>query len=77
MTTPAHYPLDNITGIRAELLTAVEQALDSMEEQARHSFATADPAKRSMMERTGGIKKYDRRRQWWQRLRSEFDTALG
>lgn len=68
------YGLDHIG--RAELLTALEEALDCIEEQAHHSFATADPARRSMMERTGGIEKYDRRRQWWQRLRGEFDTAL-
>ena len=69
------YGLDHIG--RAELLTAIDDALSKIEEQARRSFDAADPVAVARTKQTGGIEKYDRRRQWWKRLRSEFDTVLG
>ena len=61
---------------RAQLLTAIDAALDKIEEQARRSFDTADHAALARMEQAGGIEKFDRRRRWWQSVRSKFDTAL-
>lgn len=68
------YGLDD-TG-RAELSTVIDVALDKIEEQARRSFEAADPAALAMLEEVGGIEKYDRRRDWWRRFRSDFEVAL-
>jgi hypothetical protein len=54
---------------RAELLGAVDDALDRIEVAAREGPAEA-------LAGTGGIEKYDRRRRWWTAHRAAFAAAL-
>lgn len=61
---------------RAELLATIDDALSRIEDLARRSFDPADPEAVARLQKTGGIEKYDRRRQWWQGLRNEFEAAL-
>jgi hypothetical protein len=68
------YGLDG-TG-RAELLTAVDDAIDRIEALARHSDAAGDPKAVATLRRTGGIEKYDRRRRWWTAHHDQFAAAL-
>jgi hypothetical protein len=61
---------------RAELLTAINDALARIEAAARRSIDAGDPNTVARMDRTGGIEKYDRRRRWWSDHRDQFAAAL-
>lgn len=68
------YGLDR--GGREELLMAMDDAIDRIEGSARRIVEEGDPQAVPMVEETGGIKKYDRRRTWWTRHRNDFADAL-
>jgi hypothetical protein len=68
------YGLDR--GGRAELLTAMNDALARIEAAARRSIDSGDPNAVAMMSRTGGIGKFDRRRRWWTAHFDQFAKAL-
>ena len=68
------YGLDE--GGRAELLAAVPDAIGRVEAAVRRMVDAGDPNTIAMVERTGGIEKYDRRRRWWADHRDEFAAAL-
>jgi hypothetical protein len=61
---------------RGELLEAMDDAIDRVEVAARRSFAGGDPKAAAMLNRTGGIAKYDRRRRWWADHHDQFTSAL-
>lgn len=61
---------------RAELLMAMDDAIDRIEAAARRIVDEGGPQVVQMVEQTGGIEKYDRRRSWWTRHREEFAGAL-
>lgn len=61
---------------RAELLAAMNDALDRIEAAARRSLATGGPNAVARMRRAGGIEKFDRRRHWWTTHHKEFSEAL-
>ena len=61
---------------RAELLTAIYDAIDRIEEVARRGFDAGDPASVAAANRTGGMEKYDRRRRWWAGEHEHFAAAL-
>lgn len=61
---------------RTELLSAIDNALDGIESTVRRSVDAGDPCAIAMLEKTGGIEKYDRRRAWWKRHQPDFDVAL-
>jgi Phosphotransferase enzyme family len=61
---------------RAELLSAMDDAIDRIEAAARRSIETGDAQAVEMMARTGGLVKYDRRRRWWLRHHDDFAQAL-
>ena len=61
---------------RAELLTAMDDAIDRIEAAARRSVDGGDPSAIDAVRRTGGMEKYDRRRRWWSDHRHEFEAAL-
>jgi aminoglycoside phosphotransferase (APT) family kinase protein len=60
---------------RAELLTVVDDALDRIEAAVRSSVDVDDPNALEALKRTGGIEKYDRRRQWWSEHKDQFAAA--
>ena len=61
---------------RAELLAAMDDAIDRIEAAARRSFGLGDSQAAEMLAKTGGIEKYARRREWWLRHYDEFAAAL-
>jgi hypothetical protein len=61
---------------RVELLTAMNDALARIEAAARRSIDAGDPNAVAMLNRTGGIEKYDRRRRWWTVHHDQFAAAL-
>ena len=61
---------------RAELLTAMNDAIARIEAAVRRSVDTGDPNAVAMLKRTGGIEKYDRRRRWWADHHDQFADAL-
>ncbi|MGW6282123.1 phosphotransferase [Kribbella sp. NPDC055071] len=61
---------------RAELLTAINDALARIEAAARRSIAAGGPDTVAMMNRRGGIEKFDRRRRWWADHYDRFAAAL-
>jgi hypothetical protein len=61
---------------RVELLGAIDDAIDRIEAFARHSLDSGDPSSMAMVNRTGGITKYDRRRRWWNDDHCRFADAL-
>jgi Phosphotransferase enzyme family len=61
---------------RAELLTAMDDAIDRIEAAAGRSVDAGDPNSVAMLNRIGGIEKYDRRRRWWTDHHDEFAAAL-
>lgn len=65
----------NSTG-RAELMPALDDVIDRMEALARSSVERNGQQALSAMEPTGGIEKYDRRRQWWTQHREAFAASL-
>lgn len=61
---------------RAELLSAIDDAIDRVEAAARSSAFGAGRQAEELLAATGGIEKYDRRRSWWVRHHDEFAEAL-
>ncbi|GAB3434616.1 phosphotransferase [Flindersiella endophytica] len=61
---------------RVELLAAVDDALSRIEAAARRSLDVGDPNTVAMMNRRGGIEKFDRRRRWWSAHYEHFAAAL-
>jgi Phosphotransferase enzyme family len=61
---------------RAELLTAMDDALDRIEAATRRSVDAGDPAALAMWNRTGGSERFDRRRRWWVDHHDQFAAAL-
>ena len=61
---------------RAELLPAMDHAIDRLEAAVRRSVEAGDPNAVEMWNRTGGSERYDRRRRWWMDHHDEFAAAL-
>jgi hypothetical protein len=61
---------------RAELLAAMNDAIDRIEAAVRRSVDAGDPNAIAMLNRTGGIDKYVRRRRWWTNHQDQFAAAL-
>ena len=61
---------------RAELLSALDDAIDRIEAAVRRSVDAGDPNTIALWNRTGGSERYDRRRRWWADHRDSFATAL-
>ena len=68
------YGLDR-TG-RAELLPAIDDAIDRVEAAVRRRIERGDRTAVAMWDQTGGSERYDRRRRWWTDNHHRFDTAL-
>lgn len=61
---------------RAELLTAMDDAIDRIEAAARRSVDAGDPGSIALWNRTGGSKRHDRRRRWWTDHHDQLAAAL-
>jgi len=61
---------------RTELLAAMNDAIDRVEAAVRRGVAAGEPNTVAMVNRTGGIEKYDRRRRWWADHYDRFAAAL-
>ena len=61
---------------RAELLSAIDDAIDRIEAAVRRSVDAGDANFIAMWNRTGGSERYDRRRRWWTDHHDEFAAAL-
>ena len=61
---------------RAELLAAMDDAIDRLEAAVRRSVAAGDPNSVALWNRTGGSERYDRRRRWWTDHHDHFAAAL-
>ena len=61
---------------RADLLSAMDDAIDQIEKAVRRSVAAGDPNATALWNRTGGSERYDRRRRWWMDHHDEFAAAL-
>lgn len=61
---------------RAELLTALDDAIDLIETVVRHNVEAGDPNSIALWNRSGGSDKFDRRRRWWTTHRDRFVAAL-
>ena len=61
---------------RAALLPALDDAIDRIEATTRRSIDRGDAHAIDMVARTGGIEKYERRRDWWHRHHVELVAAL-
>ncbi|MGI8938043.1 MAG: hypothetical protein ACR2JF_07505 [Iamia sp.] len=61
---------------RAELLTAMDDAIDRIEATVRRSVDAGDPNAIAMWDRTGGRDLYDRRRRWWTDHHDRFAAGL-
>ena len=61
---------------RAELLTAMNDAMERIETAVRRSVAAGDPNSIAMWNRNGGGARYDRRRSWWAEHLGQFAAAL-
>jgi hypothetical protein len=61
---------------RAELLTAMNDAIARVEAAVRRSVDAGDPNSVAMWDRTGGGARYDRRRRWWTDHHDDFAAAL-
>jgi Phosphotransferase enzyme family len=61
---------------RAELLTAIDDAIDRIEAAVRRSVEAGDPNSVALWNRTGGRERYDRRRRWWTDHHDHFAAAL-
>jgi hypothetical protein len=68
------YGLDTVG--RAELLTAMNDAIDRVETAVRRSVAAGKPSAVEMWNRTGGSERYNRRRRWWTDHHEDFAAAL-
>jgi hypothetical protein len=61
---------------RAELLPAMNDAIDRLEAAVRRSVAAGNPVSVELWSRTGGSERYDRRRRWWMDHHDQFAAAL-
>jgi aminoglycoside phosphotransferase (APT) family kinase protein len=61
---------------RAELLSAVDDAMARVEAAVRRSVAAGNTNAVALWNRTGGGERYDRRRRWWDSHHDEFSAAL-
>jgi hypothetical protein len=61
---------------RAELLTAMDDAMDRVEQAVRRSVDAGNPNTVSLWNRTGGGERFNRRRRWWTKHHEEFAAAL-
>ena len=61
---------------RAELLSAIDDAIARLEAAVRRSVDAGDPSSVEMWKRTGGRERYDRRRRWWTDHHDELAAAL-
>jgi Phosphotransferase enzyme family len=61
---------------RAELLTAMNDAIARIEAAVRRCVDAGDPNVTAMWNRTGGQERYDRRRRWWTDHHDQFAAAL-
>jgi aminoglycoside phosphotransferase (APT) family kinase protein len=61
---------------RAELLIAMNDAIDRVEAAVRRMVDAGDPNSIAMWNRTGGGERYQRRRRWWADHHDEFAAAL-
>jgi Phosphotransferase enzyme family len=61
---------------RAELLTAMDDAIDRIEAAARRGVEAGDPNAVALWNRTGGSERHARRRRWWADHHDEFAVAL-
>ena len=61
---------------RAELLTAMNDAIDRIEAAVRRSVDAGDPNSIALFNRTGGRERYDHRRRWWMDHHDQFAAAL-
>jgi aminoglycoside phosphotransferase (APT) family kinase protein len=61
---------------RAELLTAMDDALDRIEAAVRRAVDAGDPATVRLWNETGRQARFDRRRHWWNDRRDPFRAAL-
>jgi hypothetical protein len=61
---------------RAGLLDAMDDAIDRIETAVGRSVAAGDPNAVAMVKKTGGMRKYERRRRWWTDHRGQFAAAL-
>ncbi len=61
---------------RAELLTAMNDAIARIEAAVRRRVDAGDPNVIAMWNRTGGSERYDRRRRWWIDHHEQFAAAL-
>ena len=68
------YGLDKVG--RAQLLRAIDDAIDRLEASVRRRVEAGDPNAIATWDRTGGSERYERRRRWWTERRAQFATAL-
>ncbi|MGI9029137.1 MAG: phosphotransferase family protein [Ilumatobacteraceae bacterium] len=61
---------------RAELLTAMDDAIDRIEAAVRRCVDAGDPNTVALWNRTGGGARFDRRRRWWLDHHDQFAAAL-
>lgn len=61
---------------RAELLSAMDDAITRIEAAVRRRVDAGDPNAIAMWNRAGGGAKYDRRRRWWTDHHDSFAAAL-
>jgi len=68
------YGLDHDS--RAELLAAMNDAIDRIEAAVRRSVAAGEPNAIALWNRTGGSERFNRRRRWWTDHHDQFAAAL-
>ena len=61
---------------RTELLTAIDDAIDRIEQAVRRQVDAGDPNATALWNRTGGAERFDRRRRWWADHHDAFTAAL-
>jgi hypothetical protein len=61
---------------RAELLAAIDDAIDRIEAAVRRSVDAGGANAVEISNRTGGLDKFDRRRSWWTAHEDDFAAAL-
>ncbi len=61
---------------RSELLPAINDAIDRVENAVRRSVQAGHPKSVDMWNRTGGGERYERRRRWWILHHDEFAASL-
>lgn len=61
---------------RAQLLGAIDDALNRVEAAAKAGFGSDNARAAKILAATGGMEKYDRRRSWWRSNQARFAAAL-